>query len=83
MAFIRTSRNGIDSLDRKHLDGLTLLGGAVKGSEFDYFHDMIVAQELVGIREFSDGNLSGLTISIPVILVHAADEQWKNKIVSE
>jgi predicted heme/steroid binding protein len=30
----------------KHLHGLTLLGG-VKGEEFDYLHDLIVAQEMV------------------------------------
>lgn len=31
----------------KHLHGRTLLGGVVDGKEFDYLHDMIVAQEMV------------------------------------
>lgn len=30
-----------------HLHGRTILGGAVDGKEFDYFHDLIVTQELV------------------------------------
>jgi len=29
----------------KHLKGMTLLGG-VRGEEFDYFHDLVVAQEM-------------------------------------
>ncbi len=29
----------------KHLHGVELLGGAVDGREFDYFHDLVVAQE--------------------------------------
>lgn len=45
----------------KHLHGVELLGGAVKGEEFDYFHDMIVSQELVRVnaRGFQDGNMAG------------------------
>lgn len=31
----------------KHLHGKNLLGGAVDGKEFDYLHDLVVAQELV------------------------------------
>lgn len=30
----------------KHLHGRKLLGGVVDGKEFDYFHDLIVAQEM-------------------------------------
>lgn len=54
-------------------------------SEFDSFHDLIVVQELSrgGVREFQDGLLPGLLISMPVILNYARDEQWKAKIVSQ
>lgn len=31
----------------KHLHGKKLLGGVVDGKEFDYLHDLVVAQELV------------------------------------
>jgi hypothetical protein len=31
----------------KHLHGRNILGGAVEGREVDYFHDLIVGQELV------------------------------------
>ena len=30
----------------KHLHGRNIMDGAVDGKEFDYFHDMIVGQEL-------------------------------------
>lgn len=30
----------------KHLHGRKILGGAVEGKEVDYFHDLIVGQEL-------------------------------------
>jgi hypothetical protein len=30
----------------KHLHGRNLMDGAVDGKEFDYFHDMIIGQEL-------------------------------------
>jgi len=45
----------------KHLHGVELLGGVVKGEQFDYFHDMIVCQEMVRVnaRGFQDGNMGG------------------------
>jgi predicted heme/steroid binding protein len=44
----------------KHLHGLNLLGGAVDGKEFDYFHDMIMSQEQIRpmCRGFQDGNMA-------------------------
>jgi predicted heme/steroid binding protein len=41
----------------KHLHGVEVLGGVVKGEEFDYFHDLIVVQEMArtGYRGFQDG----------------------------
>ncbi|KJZ76849.1 hypothetical protein HIM_03726 [Hirsutella minnesotensis 3608] len=80
----------------KHLHGVELLGGAVKGEEmascgllttpeFDYFHDLIVAQELsrTMTRGFQDGNMAGMTIGLTAVLNFARDEAWKNKIASE
>lgn len=41
----------------KHLHGVKILGGVVDGEEFDYFHDLIVVQEMArsGYRGFQDG----------------------------
>ncbi|KAL4898083.1 acyl-CoA dehydrogenase/oxidase [Aspergillus ambiguus] len=56
----------------KHLHGRKLMGGAVDGKEFDYFHDLIVSQELVraNARGFSDGNMAGMAISLTAV------QQW-------
>lgn len=69
----------------KHLHGVDLMGGAVKGEEFDYFHDLIVAQELARAmaRGFADGNMAGMTIGLTAVLNFARDEAWKNKIAGE
>ncbi|KAH8599358.1 acyl-CoA dehydrogenase/oxidase [Bisporella sp. PMI_857] len=69
----------------KHLHGAELLGGAVKGEEFDYFHDLIVSQELTraNARGFADGNMAGMTIGLTAVLNFARDEAWKKKITEE
>ncbi|CZT44255.1 related to ACYL-COA DEHYDROGENASE, LONG-CHAIN SPECIFIC PRECURSOR [Rhynchosporium secalis] len=69
----------------KHLHGVELMGGAVKGEEFDYFHDLIVTQEMVraNARGFQDGNMAGMTISLSAVLQWANDDAWKNKIAQE
>lgn len=49
----------------EHLKHFTLLGGGViEPSEFDYFAEMIVTQEMTrcGQRGFADGNLAGNVI---------------------
>jgi alkylation response protein AidB-like acyl-CoA dehydrogenase len=57
----------------------------LKGEEFDYFHDLIVTQEMVraNARGFQDGNMAGMTISLTAVLQFANDEAWKNKIAAE
>jgi alkylation response protein AidB-like acyl-CoA dehydrogenase len=69
----------------KHLHGVNLMDGAVKGEEFDYFHDMILGQEMVraNARGFQDGNMAGMTISLTAVLQFANNEAWKNKIAAE
>ena len=69
----------------KHLHGVELLGGVVKGEEFDYFHDLVTCQELSRPmqRGFADGNMAGMMIGLPAILNFAKDEAWKNKIANE
>lgn len=50
----------------KHLHGVELMGGVVKGEEFDYFHDLIVGQEMTraNARGFQDGNMAGYVAGI-------------------
>lgn len=41
----------------KHLKGRSLFGGIVKPEEFDYFHEMVINQELARLqaRGYADG----------------------------
>ncbi len=57
----------------------------MQGEEFDYFHDLIVTQEMVraNARGFQDGNMAGMTISLTAVLQFANDEAWKNRISQE
>lgn len=69
----------------KHLHGEELMNGAVKGDEFDYFHDLVVSQELCRpmARGFQDGNMAGMTIGLTAVLNFAKDPVWKKKIADE
>lgn len=68
----------------KHLHGRTLLGG-VKGEDFDYFHDMISAQELsrAVARGFQDGNMSGLMISLTAVRQWLGNAELRDKVTEE
>ncbi|KIV77618.1 hypothetical protein PV11_09406 [Exophiala sideris] len=68
----------------KHLSGLTLPGG-VKGEEFDYFHDLIVAQELsrAVARGFQDGNMAGMMISLTAVRQWANDSALRDRVTEE
>jgi alkylation response protein AidB-like acyl-CoA dehydrogenase len=69
----------------KHLKGLTLLDGVVKPEEFDYFHDLIVAQEIsrTNARGFQDGNLAGLIISLTAVQEWLHNEELKKHVNEE
>ncbi|RDW76783.1 acyl-CoA dehydrogenase family protein [Aspergillus mulundensis] len=69
----------------KHLHGRTLLGGAVKGEEFDYLHDLIVAQEMcrVNARGFQDGNMAGMVISLTAVQNWLRNEPLRQKVTEE
>lgn len=68
----------------KHLYGRKLLGD-VKGEEFDYFHDMIVAQELsrAKARGFQDGNMAGMSISLTAVRQWLGDQELRDKVTEE
>ncbi|PGH26494.1 hypothetical protein AJ80_01808 [Polytolypa hystricis UAMH7299] len=69
----------------KHLHGRKLMGGVVEGDKFDYFHDLIISQELVrcNSRGFQDGNMAGMVISLTAILHWLNDEELKQKVSTE
>ncbi|KAH9838404.1 peroxisomal acyl-CoA-dehydrogenase [Rhodofomes roseus] len=68
----------------KHLQGRTLFGGLVKPEEFDYFHELIISQELTrcGARGYGDGINSGMVIGLPPVLNFGAPE-LKARVVPE
>ncbi|KAL2856440.1 acyl-CoA dehydrogenase/oxidase [Aspergillus pseudoustus] len=68
----------------KHLHGKTLLGG-VKGEEFDYLHDLVVAQEMVrsNARGFQDGNMAGMMISLTAVQQWLRNEPLRKQVTEE
>lgn len=68
----------------KHLKGLELMGGIVKPEEFDYFHEMIINQELArhSKRGYGDGLMAGTVIGLPPIL-NFGSEEIKRKVIPE
>jgi len=68
----------------KHLKGLTLMGGIVKPEEFDYFHEMIINQELCrhGARGYGDALNAGAVIGLPPVLNYA-QPAVRDRIVPE
>ncbi|KAK5952791.1 hypothetical protein OHC33_006384 [Knufia fluminis] len=68
----------------KHLYGKKLIGD-VKGEEFDYFHDLIVAQELAraNARGFQDGNMAGMMISLTAVRQWLNNDALKEKVTQE
>lgn len=69
----------------KHLHGQKLLGGVVSGEEFNYFHDLIVAQEIsrANARGFQDGNMAGMFISLTAVREWMGNEELKKKVTDE
>lgn len=68
-----------------HLKGRTLMNGVVTPEEFDYFHEVIITQELsrTGTRSFNDGNLGGMVIGLPAVLLHARNEAVRSRVTEE
>jgi len=69
----------------KHLHGKELLGGVVKGEEFDAFHDLVVGQEIVraNARGFQDGNMAGMFISLTAVREWLGNVELKEKVTRE
>lgn len=69
----------------RHLHGRNIFNGAVKGEEYDYFHDLIVSQEIARAsqRGFQDGNMAGMTISLTAVHQWCKDEELRERISRE
>ncbi|KLO13475.1 acyl-CoA dehydrogenase NM domain-like protein [Schizopora paradoxa] len=68
----------------KHLKGRTLMNGLVKPEEFDYFHELIITQEITRCksRGYGDGLLGGKVIGLPPVLNFGSDE-LKAKVIPD
>ncbi|KAJ7593030.1 peroxisomal acyl-CoA-dehydrogenase [Mycena floridula] len=68
----------------KHLQGRTLMNGLVKPEQFDYFHELIINQEMTrcGARGYGDGMLGGKVIGLPPVLNFGSDA-LKARVVPE
>ncbi|KAG0170056.1 hypothetical protein DFQ28_002596 [Apophysomyces sp. BC1034] len=60
------------------------LPGGVTADEYDYFHEMIVHEEMArwGVRGTDDGVIGGMVISIPTVLNFGSSD-LKKKVVPE
>ncbi|KAF8656816.1 hypothetical protein AX16_002365 [Volvariella volvacea WC 439] len=67
-----------------HLRGRTLMYGTVKPEEFDYFHELIMSQEMARIhaRGYHDGVAGGNMIGLPAIKNFARPE-IKERVLTE
>jgi alkylation response protein AidB-like acyl-CoA dehydrogenase len=68
----------------KHLHGKNLFG-IMKGEDFDYFHDLIICQEMSRstARGFQDGNLAGLMISLTAVRNWLPNVSLRDRITEE
>ncbi|PWN46570.1 acyl-CoA dehydrogenase NM domain-like protein [Violaceomyces palustris] len=76
--------NGINAMRMgpgKHLHGRKLFAD-IKGEEFDYFHELIITQELVrcAVRGFGDGLNGGMVIGLPPIM-NFGSKELKEEII--
>lgn len=69
----------------RHMQGRNIFNGAVDGKEYDYFHDLIICQELARVsqRGFQDGNMAGMTISLTAVHQWCKDEELRERISRE
>ena len=69
----------------KHLHGKKLLGG-VPGEKFDYFHELIISQELVRpgpARGYGDGMNSGMSIGLPPVMNFCPNKALRERVIEE
>lgn len=69
----------------KHLHNRKIFGGVVDGKDYDYFHDLIVSQEIcrANMRGFQDGNMAGMTISLTAVHQWLKDDALREQVSQE
>lgn len=69
----------------RHLKGRKIFGGVVEGEEYDYFHDLLVSQEIIRAnnRGFQDGNMAGMTISLTAVHQWCKDDELRERVSNE
>lgn len=67
----------------KHLHGKELIGG-VDGKEFNYFHELVLTQELTrcAARGYGDGLNSGMVIGLPPVM-NFGQEPLRSRVLEE
>ncbi|KAG6917019.1 hypothetical protein DXG01_004284 [Tephrocybe rancida] len=83
-AFARLNIHAMRLGPGEHLKGRTLMNGAVAPEEFDFFHELIMGQEMSRIhaRGYHDGAAGGTMIGLPAIKNFARPE-LREKILTE
>ncbi|KAK2460888.1 hypothetical protein APHAL10511_007358 [Amanita phalloides] len=68
----------------KHLKGRVLMNGLVTPEKFDYFHELIITQELArcGHRGYGDGLMAGTVIGLPPVL-NFGNEELKARVLPD
>ena len=69
----------------KHLQGRNLLNNSVKPEEYNYFHEMIIIQEMIrqSARGFQDGNMAGMVIGLPAIMNYCKAPELRQRVIDE
>ncbi|KAG8908340.1 hypothetical protein FRB99_007267 [Tulasnella sp. 403] len=80
----RVSQSVVDALAEKNVLAMRLGPGKHLKGRYDYFHEMIINQELsrIGVRGYGDGLLSGMVIGLPPVL-NFGSEELKARIVPD
>jgi alkylation response protein AidB-like acyl-CoA dehydrogenase len=83
----KMSRNNLIGMHMgpgKHLHGRKLMG-CMRGEDFDYFHDLVVTQELTRCRArgFHDGIMGGLMISLTAVQNWLKNKELRDTVIEE
>ncbi|RPB00229.1 acyl-CoA dehydrogenase NM domain-like protein [Choiromyces venosus 120613-1] len=83
----RMADNGINAMrlgPGKHLDGYNLIGG-IEPKKFNYFHELVLNQELVRThgRACNDGFLGGMVIGLPPVLNFSRNAALRDRVMRE
>ncbi|PWW72510.1 acyl-CoA dehydrogenase NM domain-like protein [Tuber magnatum] len=83
----RMADNGINAMrlgPGRHLDGYNLIGG-IEPKKFNYFHELVLNQELVRThgRACNDGFLGGMVIGLPPVLNFCRNTALRDRVMRE